>query len=327
MTFRVVAVFDPKIVPDGFPGNIQALGAEFALVNCRTDEERASACRDADFVITGLRLNPFPRSVIEQLRRCRFIETLGIGYEGVDLDAATEHGIGVIHNRGLCDDELSDHAMALILACSRWIVGLDRRVRAGDPVPSASPEAFQRMSILRGKTLGLIGFGRSGRAMLSKAHGFGMRVLAYDPYISDAAGLDTELVPLDRLLRDADFVSVHANLTEETRHLLGTDEFALMKPTAFVVNTSRGPIIEAQALHAALSSGRIAGAGLDVTDPDPPPPDSKLLELENVIVTGHNAGASAESQQKMWTFPVEQVGRVMRGEWPLYVVNSETRDR
>lgn len=329
MTFKVLTVFDPARVPASLSQRMAELGVEFAVVECKTESERIAACRDVDFVITGLRAFPFTRKVIEQLRRVRFIETIGIGYEGVDLDAATEHGIGILHNRGLCDDELSDHAMALILACTRWIVGLHSHVIAGHPVPAASPVAFQRMSILRGKSLGLIGFGRSGRAMVSKAQGFGMEVLAYDPFIDLAVARDMRVpsVSLDDLLTRSDFISIHANLTEQTRGLIGLPQLRKMKRNAFIVNVTRGPIIDQQALCTALAEHYIAGAGLDVTDPDPPEKDSALLQFENVIVTGHNAGASAESMEKMWTLPVEQVARVLQGEWPLWVVNEEVRAR
>ncbi|MFC1533839.1 C-terminal binding protein [Thermodesulfobacteriota bacterium] len=329
MGFKVQAILEPWRIPDGFPEKIQALGAEFGVKDCKTEDERIAAARDADFIITGLRPYPFTRRVIEGLEKTKFVETLGIGYEGADLKAATEHGIGILHHRGMCDDELSDHAMALILACSRWILGLHSRVKMGNPVPAASTEAFQHMSILRDKTLGIIGLGRTGGALVPKAKGFGMRVLAYDPYVDESSceKVGVKKVGFDRLLEEADFISIHTTLNSETRHFIGLDEFKKMKNSAFVINVARGPLINEPDLYKALSEGYIAGAGLDVTDPEPPPKDSPLLKYDNVIVTGHNAGASAESNYRMWSLPIEQVARVIRGEWPIYVVNPEVKER
>jgi D-3-phosphoglycerate dehydrogenase len=329
MGFKVVAILEPWRIPNGFPEKLNALGADFTVKDCKTDDEKIVVARDADFIITGLRPYPFRRKVLESLGKTKFIETLGIGYEGADLKAATDYGIGILHHRGLCDDELSDHAMALILACSRWIVGLHSRVKAGNPVPAASTEAFQHMSILRSKNLGIIGLGRTGRALVLKAKGFGMRILAYDPYVDESScnKIGAEKVVFDRLLEEADFISIHTTLNSETRHLIGLEEFRKMKRSAFVINVARGPIINEPDLYKALSEGYIAGAGLDVTDPEPPAPDSPLFKYDKVIVTGHNAGASAESRDKMWSLPIEQVARVIRGEWPLYVVNPEVRER
>ena len=185
------------------------------------------------------------------------------------------------------------------------------------------------MIILREKTLGIIGLGRTGRALVPKAKGFGMRILSYDPFVDEAScsEIGVKKVGFDRLLEKADFISLHTTLNSETRHLMGLDEFKKMKRSSFVINVARGPIINEPDLYIALSEGYIAGAGLDVTDPEPPPKDSPLFEFDNVIVTGHNAGASAESRDRMWSLPVEQVARVIRGEWPLYVVNPEVRER
>ena len=329
MKFKVVIVFDLSQVPADFPDKLRGLGAELSLEDCRTEDEWIAACRDADFIFTVLAFYPVSRRQIEHLGKCRFIETVGVGYGEVDLQAATEHGIGVIHNPGFCGEELSDHAMALILSYSRWIVGLNNRSKTGNPVTSASPEAMGHLSILKGRTLGLIGFGNSGRAMVPKARGFGMRILAYDPYVDGAVTeeLKVEMVSLDRLIEESDFISIHAMLTSENKHLIGLEEFKRMKRNAFIINTSRGAIINEPDLYTALSMEYIAGAGLDVTDPEPPAEDSPLMKLDNVILTGHNAGGSRDSYDAMWSFPVEEIGRVIRGEWPLGLVNPEVKPR
>lgn len=327
MDFKVVAVLSTSLIPGDFSEKVRQLGAEFWVKDCRTEDERIAATRNVDFIITVFGRYPFTRRIIEKLVKCKFIETVGIGYDGVDLEAPTEHGIGIIHNAGFCKEELSDHAMALILAHSRWILGLHHRVTSGKPVVSASPEAMQRMTRLQGKTLGLIGLGYSGKAMVPKAKGFGMRIVAHDPYLDRriAEELKVEMVNLNQLIEEADFISIHANLTTETKHLIGLREFKKMKRNAFIVNTSRGAIIDESALCVALSKGYVAGAGLDVTDPEPPPKDSQLFSFDNVIVTGHNAGASPEAHAAMWSFPLEEIARVIRREWPIGLVNPEVK--
>ena len=330
MNFKVVMVFDPTKVPKDFSERIMGTGAEFFIYpDLKTEAEVLSACRDADYIMTVVRLYPFTSTVLRGLKKCRFIQTLGVGYEAIDLKVASELGIGVIHLRGFCNEELAEHAMALMLSCARWIVGLHNRVKIGNPVGSATAEAFQHMSILKGKILGIIGFGNAGRALVPKAKGFEMKVLAYDRYVPRMVTdqMNVESVSLDQLIEESDFISIHANLTPETRNMIGVEQFKKMKRNAIIVNTARGAIINENALCIALSEGYIAGAGLDVTEPDPPPANSPLLSFNNVILTGHNAGSSPESQVAMWTVPIEELSRVMRGEWPLGFVNPEVKEK
>jgi D-3-phosphoglycerate dehydrogenase len=329
MSLQIVMICDPLRVCSDFPDRIKAKGAEFLVKDCRSEYEQIAACHNADFIITVLGTYSISRPVIENLAKCRFIETLGVGYSEIDLEAATDHGIGVIHNPGFCREELSDHAMALILACSRWIVGLNNRVKMGNPITPASPEAVRHMNTLQGKTLGLIGFGNSGRAVVPKARGFAMKIMAYDPYVDRATGrgLNVEMVGLDRLLEESDFISIHANITPETRKMLGLKEFRKMKRSTFIINTSRGAIINEPDLYTALSEGYIAGAGLDVTEQEPLARDHPLLKFDNVILTGHNAGGSPDSYTAMWNFPVEEIERVIRREWPVGLVNPEVKPK
>jgi phosphoglycerate dehydrogenase-like enzyme len=165
--------------------------------------------------------------------------------------------------------------------------------------------------------------------MVPKAKGFEMRILAYDPFVekSSCEKLNVKMVSLDELLEESDFISIHANLTPENKHLLGLEQFKKMKRSAFIINTARGAIIDERALYSALSEGFIAGAGLDVTDPEPVALDSPLLKFDNVILTGHHAGDSPESKAASATQSAEEVSRVMRGEWPFGLVNLEVKEK
>jgi D-3-phosphoglycerate dehydrogenase / 2-oxoglutarate reductase len=324
---KVLMINNPVKVHRDFLKRARETGADCLLGDYKTDAEKIQAGSGADFILTYLGNYPFNRYVLEHLPGCKFIETLGVGYNGIDLEAAAELGIGVIHHPGLCSEELSDHAMALILACSRWVVGLNSRVRAANPVVSASFDAVQHLGTLRGKTLGIIGFGNSARCLVPKAAGFGMKVLFYDPYVDEAVagGMNVGRVNLNSLLAESDFISIHASLTPTSLHLLGIEQIKKMKRSAFLVNTARGAIINEKELCLALSKNYIAGAGLDVTDPEPISPDNPLLKLDNVILTGHNAGGSPECYERMWSFPIEQIKRVMRKQWPDGLVNPEVK--
>jgi D-3-phosphoglycerate dehydrogenase / 2-oxoglutarate reductase len=324
---RILMINNPVKVHRNFLKKVSEIGADCVVQDCKTDAEKIKTCSAADFIITYLGNYPFNRHILEQLPDCKFIETLGVGYNGIDLEAATEQGIGVIHHPGLCSEELSDHAMALILACSRWIAGLNGRVKAQNPVVSASYDAVQHLGTLKGKTLGIIGFGNSGRCLVPKTGGFGMKVLFYDPYVDQAAAkeMNADKVSLDRLLEESDFISIHASLTPSSSHLLGLDQFKKMKRSAFLVNTARGAIVNEKELCLALSKNYLAGAGLDVTDPEPINPDNPLLKLNNVILTGHNAGGSPECYERMWEFPIEQIKRVMRKQWPDGLINTDVK--
>ena len=330
MGFKVVMVVNPVMLAKGMPENVRATGAELSLyTTAETEDELLSICHDADCIIIHQGFFPFTPRVFKGLEKCRFLITASIGYDALDVAAATEQGIGIVNLRGFCSEDLAEHAMALMLACTRWIVLLNNRVKAGGPVPRPNYESYQHMSILKGKTLGLIGFGIAGRLMVPKARGFEMNIVAYDPYVNkdEFKKLNVNQVSLERLFAESDFISIHANLTEESRHLIGLEQLKKMKRSAFIVNTARGGVIDEQALCTALSEGYIAGAGLDVTDLEPVPVGSPLCKFDNVILTGHRAGSSRESYIIWGKRPAEEVSRIMRGEWPLGLVNREVKDR
>jgi len=306
-------------------------GAEFQIKSCGLNEdELIGVGGDADVLIV-LGVQPFTRRVLESFEKCRMLAVLGIGYDGVGVGAATELGICVSNNPYYCLDEVSDHAMTLLLACARKITRVDRAVRGrqwrtltDDIHRDVMPPVYRT----RGRTLGIVGFGSIGRTLVPKAKGFGLRVIACDPYVAASLGraLGVEMVDLDTLLAESDFITVHAALTAQNRHLLGIDQFRRMKPTAYLINTSRGGVIDEEALCTALSRGYIAGAGLDVTEQEPLALDSPLLDMENVILTAHTAYFSNEAQVELWGWPVEETLRMLRGEWPQALVNPNVKD-
>jgi len=300
--------------------------ASFSIGRATTEEEVLSLSRDADAVISVF--EPFTRSVIERLEKCRVITNLGVGYQNIDVAAATDCGVCVVNNPEYCLEEVSDHAMALLLSLARKIPGLDKAIHAGmtgADVAQARGQVFR----LRGQTLGLVGFGGIPRTLVPKARGFGFRIIVHDPYapadVFEGAGV--EPVDFDRLLEESDYISVHAALTPENTGMFGLEQFRKMKPAAFLINTARGALVDSDALHTALSEGLIAGAALDVTEPEPINPDSPLLQLENVILTGHSAYFSMTSVVEQRKRPIEEIARVLTGEWPRALVNPQVKEK
>ena len=261
-----------------------------------------------------------PRAVVERLDRCKVISRTGVGVDNVDLDAATSRGIVVTFVPDYCQDEVSDHALALMLALSRRLPKLGAGTRDGRWETAAAKPSFR----LRGQTLGLVGFGRISREVARKAQVFGVRVIAHDPYVDAATFVagGVEACAFGELLRQADFVSLHLPLTDETKHILGADELEAMKSSAHVINTSRGPLIDTAALRSAIEAGAIAGAGLDVLEVEPPAPDDPLLAAENVLITPHTAFYSEDSVAELQRKAFEQAVAVLRGEEPAYAAND-----
>jgi D-3-phosphoglycerate dehydrogenase len=319
MTF-VVAVTDyvfASLEPER--AVLEPLGVELRPKQCRSEEEIIALTRDADAV-----LNCYAKMtarVIENLERCRIIARYGIGVDNVDLAAATKARIPVTNVPDYCIDEVSDHALALLLALARRVTVADARVKAGawDVVAHAG------IRRLRGRTLGLLGFGKIARALASKAQALGMKVMAYDPYLApeEIGRFGAEPAGLEKLLAEADAVSIHVPLCPETRNLIGERELARMKPAAFLINTSRGGIVDEQALASALKETRLAGAALDVLSVEPPPTDHPLRQALNIILTPHLAFYSRESVIELQTKAAEEVARALRGEPPRCPVNPE----
>ncbi len=271
---------------------------------------------------------PVTKDVMEAAEELRVIGCARGGPVNVDVDAATMMGIPVIYTPGRNAEAVADYTMGLILAMSRNIV--KAHVRLKDGVWSEEFYDYRYCGDeLSGKTLGLIGLGRVGVEVAKRARAFGMKVISYDPYVSEAAmtSYGVEKVELDKLLHESDFVSIHARLTTETRHMIGETELKTMKPTAVLVNTARGEIVDEDALVKALREGWIAGAALDVFESEPLPPDHPLLKLENVILTPHIAGASRETVHRSAKMLAEDTARILKGERPRFCMNPEVFEK
>jgi len=320
----VVAVTDyvfPSLEPE--QRVLTPLGVELRPAQCKSEDEIIELTRGADAV-----LNCYAKMtarVIEKLSRCKIIARYGIGVDNVDLIAATRAKILVTNVPDYCIDEVSDHALALLLALARRVVAADSAVKGGawDVVAHAGVRR------LRGQTLGLLGFGKIAKAVALKVQPLGMKVLVYDPYLEPelVTRHGAEAVSLDRLLAEADAISIHVPLSPETRNLIGPRELARMKPTAFLINTSRGGIVDEQAVAIALKENRLGGAALDVLSPEPPPLDHPLRQAPNVILTPHLAFYSRESVIELQTKAAEEVARALRGESPRSPVNREVLAR
>jgi len=334
LSFKAVATFYvPGIVPI-YDELLTELGAQVDKAFCATEEELVSACSEADAVIAlGIRITPgyiFSRKVIENLNKCRVIALTGIGYDNVDIAAATEKGICVANNPYYCLEEVSDHTMALILACARKFYQVLPDIKNGKwSTQTDYLSALKPLHRLSRQTLGLIGFGNIARALVPKARAFGFRIIAYAPHVPRALfeTFKVESIRLDQLLEESDLVSMHTSLTPETRHMMGLSQFKKMKRTAYFINTARGELVDERALYTALSEGLIAGAGLDVLESEPPDQDNPLLKLSNVLITGHFAYYSEESREELFRWPWEEVARVLRGEWPEGLINPQVKDR
>ncbi len=314
--FTVVVTDSPLPSLDIERSVLGAVGAELIPLQVTREEDLLEAVTEADGLLVGYA--PVTQRVIDRALRCRVIAREGIGVDNVDLQAAAARGIVVTNVPDYCIEEVSDHALALVLACARRVVYLDRLVHTGQwDAKDALP-----IRRLQGQVLGLVGFGKIPRRVASKAAAVGLIPVTFDPFV-DAAACAThgaQKVDLSTLLAKADFVSVHAPLTAQTRGLIGEAELRQMKPTAFLINTARGPVVSEAALVTALQSGWIGGAALDVVETEPLPPTHPLMILPQVLLTPHVAFYSQESMQELQRKAAEDVARVLTGHPPRYPV-------
>ena len=276
--------------------------------------------RDADALIVSA--SPVTRRVMESLEGLKVVVRTGVGYDVIDVPAATELGVVVVNVPDIWVREVANHALALLLAWNRKIITLDRNVHAGSwggGVPGAWTGS------LHGETVGIVGLGNIGSAFAKRVAAFETTVIAHDPYVDDVRfkALGVERVSLETLAARSDYVSVHTLLNAETRHLIGETFFRLMKPTAVLINTSRGPVVDEQALAQALAEKRLAGAALDVWEREPVAADNPLLRMDNVIATPHAAYFSSAAVAQVPRRCGEEVARVLTGQRPLNVVNPE----
>jgi D-3-phosphoglycerate dehydrogenase len=302
---------------------LAAAGIELILQKSLTEDEIIRACENADAVVLEGTKTPMTARVIGAFQRCRVIAKYAVGVDNVDVAAATRAGIVVANAADYCTEEVSDHAVALLLASARRVMSMDRYVRSGKWAGLVQTHPLRRVSQL---TLGLIGMGRIARATARKMAGFRLRILAADPYLGGAgAEPGVEIVPMEQLLRESDLVSLHVPLTPETRGLLNEAALRTMKPSAIVVNTSRGPVIDEPALIRALREKWIGGAALDVVTEEPLALSSPLRDFDQVILTPHRAADSIDSMQQVRQTTMDSVEAVLRGYWPPFPVNPRVR--
>ena len=298
---------------------VEGAGGEFLDAETLDEVEALRLCEDADAIL--VRWWKITPELIQRFRRCKIIVRYGIGADNIDAAAATEAGVIVGHVPTYCLDDVSAHALALWLNCVRLVSRNHMKIVNGgwDDNPSA------KMWRTSGRTFGLVGLGNIGQATARKLQGWGMRLLACDPFVdgSRAAELGVRLVDFETLCRESDFVSLHVPLLPETRHLMNARSFGMMKQGAILVNTARGPVVESHALLGALEAGSLAAAGLDVFETEPLPVDSPLRHHPRVLLSDHVAWYSEESQEALKQTVAEEAVRVCLGGLPRSLMNPE----
>ena len=290
------------------------------LPHMKSEDEMIARTRDADALVVSSW--PVTRGVMSALEGLKVVVRTGVGYDVVDVPAATELGVIVVNIPDLWIREVANHALALLLAWNRGVLALDRQVHAGTwsgRVPGS------RTGSLHGETVGIVGLGNIGSAFARRVAAFETTVIACDPYVDDKgfAALGVERVSLETLAERSDYISVHTLLNAETHHLIGEAFFRRMKPTAILINTSRGPVVDERALTAALREKRLAGAALDVWEEEPVAADNPLLKMDNVIATPHAAYFSTAAVAQIPGRCGEEVARVLGGQRPINLVNPE----
>lgn len=297
---------------------VEKAGGHLELARCKTEEDVIAACHDADALL--VQWAPITERVIRSLTRCKAVIRYGIGVDNVDLEAAKRAGIAVANVPDYCVDEVADHTLALALALGRQVLTTFDRLRAGEwkITPPAPMPAFRDMTFV------VAGLGRIGRAVLGRASSFGFKLAAYDPAPPDEAfrNAGARRLSLDEAFTESDILSLHVPLNPGTRHLVSTDRLRSMKPTALLINTSRGGLVDTRGLAVALAEGRIAGAGIDVFEEEPLQPGHPLLNCPNAILTSHIAWFSEASISRLQQLAAEEAVRGITGLPLLNRLNS-----
>jgi D-3-phosphoglycerate dehydrogenase len=317
--FKVVMTDDRHKTYEEEKKVLSSIGADVIIANCNTVQEVIDTCKDADGIMVNLA--PMNAEVINKLEKCKVIARYGVGYDNVDVPACNQKGIYVTNVPDYCAEEVSDQALALLMACTRKVARRDAQVRAGKwNIGKADP--IHRMA---GKTFTFLGFGMIGRCLYRKIKGFDFsRILIYDPFIDEKTikSMGAEKVEWEEALKSADYISVHIPLNEKTRGIINASAFKMMKPTAIIVNTSRGPIIDEKALLEALTKGQINSAGLDVHTKEPLDKDSPFMKIENCVLTDHVGWYSEEAMSELKRKVAENVKDVLISGKPNYPVNK-----
>jgi D-3-phosphoglycerate dehydrogenase len=330
LALKVVVTFK-RDLGEAIMAPLKKAGLEVVQKACTTEEQVIEAGKDADgLMITSLPLTS--KKVLQGLPKVKVVARAGVGYDSIDVDAATELGIMVCNTPGVNTTEVADHAMALLLALTRRIPELSAEVKQG-----AWSDRFADLDRIRGRlvriaggVVGINGFGNIGRAFATRVRGFGpSRILSHDPYVPQTTAdiFGVQMVDFDTLLRQSDFITTHTPHSAETHHMFNDAAFARMKPTAFFINTSRGPVVDEAALAAALRAKKIAAAAIDVTEVEPLDAESPLLKAENLLITPHFAGSSAVSSAAGAQRWAENVALVLTGKHPHGLANPEVIKR
>lgn len=298
---------------------LKKVNANLLIFQYKSEDDIIRIAKDADALI--VQYANINKRIIKSLRKCKVIARYGIGVNNIDITAATEHKIFIVNVQGYCFDEVSDHTIALVLACIRKVVILNNSVKKGKWDFKISEPIFR----LKNMKLGLVGFGNIARMVSLRAQAFGLSILSYDPYVSSSVMTQNNVkkVNLEDLLAESDIISLHLPLTKDTKYMFTEKEFKLMKDTAFIINTGRGPLIKEKDLYRALKEEWIAGAGLDVTEEEPISLNSNLLKLDNIIITPHVSFYSEESLRDLQRSAAKGVAQVLKGEIPSSLVNKE----
>jgi glyoxylate reductase len=287
-----------------------------------TPDELAQFLDGADGALTLLD-DRITGEVLDAHPTLRIVSNFAVGYDNIDVAACTERGVAVCNTPGVLTETTAEFAFALLMATSRRIVEADAYIRAGRWV-TWGPQVLLGRNI-HGATIGIIGFGRIGQAMAKMARGFDMRILVLNKtsHVDEARAVGAELVTWEELLAESDYVSLHVALNDETHQMIAAEEFALMKPTAILVNAARGRVVDTDALYTALTTGEILAAGLDVTDPEPLPVDHPLVGLPNCVIAPHIASATVQTRNAMATMAATSLAQFFAGEQPRFIVNPE----
>lgn len=312
-------------IPEWIQAGLNENNLEWAYQECTTREELSGFASDADLVWVHGGSKVVTEDSINDLKRCGAIIRAGSGTDNIPVEAATKLGIVVAHTPEATREEVSDHTVGLLLNVVRQISFQDRAIHNGVwKLDSGRP-----LCQMRGQTLGLIGFGNIARNVIRKLSGFEMNFIVYDKYVSSdkIQAVGAKAKSLDEVMMQSDFVSIHCPWTPETFHLIGERELRLMKPSAILINTARGKIIEERALIKALEEGWFDAAGLDVLDEEPPHPDNPLLKMDNVVLTPHTAGGSSVSQDNFWRYSLDAAIAFSQGHWPRSYVNHDVKPR
>lgn len=293
------------------------IDADFIPLQCKTDEDVINMAKDADALL--VQYAPVTESVFEELKNLRIVVRYGVGVDCVDVESATRHGVYICNVPDYGVEEVSTHAMALILGSIRKITEMSNIVKRGTWDFKLSKPIYRTTKL----TLGITGFGKIPREVARKARPFGFNILVYDPYVNDDIlhQYEVKRVEFETLLEESDIITVHTPLTRDTYHLFDKETFSKMKRGSYLVNTSRGPVVDEEALADAIENGVLSGAALDVTEKEPLGKDSRLLSFDNVIITPHMAWYSEEAQADLQRKAAEEVVRVLTGNKPLNSVN------